>query len=385
MENDIEGIKKKLEKARSQFYIFYELAQAMRTTLRLEEICYIILTGLTAHHGLGFNRALLFLIDEEMESISGFMGIGPVDSEEANKIWQAIQNQKMDLYALTRTYHKIKKTADTPRFMEITRSLKFPLTEEAGLIYDALHEILPLYINIDKESGSKYRNDPLVKKINLKEFVIAPLWSKDNPLGTIVVDNYITAKSISEEDMKILTMFINQASGAIENSKVFEDTLVKAHTDALTNLWNYGYFQYKFDEELMKATNQNYKLSLIMLDLDDFKKFNDTFGHPAGDMVLKTVAKILKDTSREIDTVARCGGEEFGLILPYTTKEETGIIAERIKRTIEETKISNSNITASIGVASFDEDARKKEEIIRKADLALYRAKSEGKDKVVLF
>lgn len=385
MEKEIERLKKELEKAHSQFYIFYELTQAMRTTLHLEEISYIILTGLTAHHGLSFNRALLFLIDNEKKTINGFMGIGPIDSEEANKIWRAIEDQKMDLYALTKAYQKIKEAKDTPKFMEITRSLKFPLTEEAGLIYDALREIVPLHIDVTKENSGKYQNDPLIKKLSLKEFVIAPLWSKDNPLGVIVVDNCITAKNISEEDMKILTIFINQAAGAIENSKVFENTLIKAHTDALTNLWNYGYFQYRFDEELMKAVNQNYKLSLMMLDLDNFKKFNDTFGHPAGDTVLKIVAGILKDTSRKIDIVARYGGEEFTLILPYANKEETGIIAERIKKTIEETKILNSNITISIGVASFDEDGRKKEEIIKKADLALYRAKTEGKDKVVLF
>ncbi|MCK4809355.1 MAG: sensor domain-containing diguanylate cyclase [Candidatus Omnitrophica bacterium] len=385
MEKEIERLKKELEKAHSQFYIFYELTQAMRTTLHLEEISYIILTGLTAHHGLSFNRALLFLIDNEKKTINGFMGIGPIDSEEANKIWRAIEDQKMDLYALTKAYQKIKEAKDTPKFMEITRSLKFPLTEEAGLIYDALREIVPLHIDVTKENSGKYQDDPLIKKLSLKEFVIAPLWSKDNPLGVIVVDNCITAKNISEEDMKILTIFINQAAGAIENSKVFENTLIKAHTDALTDLWNYGYFQYRFDEELMKAVNQNYKLSLMMLDLDNFKKFNDTFGHPAGDTVLKIVAGILKDTSRKIDIVARYGGEEFTLILPYANKEETGIIAERIKKTIEETKILNSNITISIGVASFDEDGRKKEEIIKKADLALYRAKTEGKDKVVLF
>ncbi|RKY31120.1 MAG: hypothetical protein DRP68_05385, partial [Candidatus Omnitrophota bacterium] len=103
----IEDLRKELEKARSQFYIFYELTQAMRTTLRLEEISYIILTGLTAHHGLGFNRATLFLVEEKEKTINGLMGIGPMDSEEANRIWKAIEDQKMDLYALIKAYHKI--------------------------------------------------------------------------------------------------------------------------------------------------------------------------------------------------------------------------------------------------------------------------------------
>ncbi len=380
----IEDLRKELEKARSQFYIFYELTQAMRTTLRLEEISYIILTGLTAHHGLGFNRATLFLVDEKEKTINGLMGIGPMDSEEANRIWKAIEDQKMDLYALIKAYHKIKEAQEKPKFMEFVRSLKFPLSQEAGLIYETLNEVIPLHIDVTKEGGKKYINDPLVKKLKLEEFVIAPLWSKDNPLGIIEVDNCITRKPITEEDIKILTMFINQAAGAIENSKVFEDTLIKAHTDSLTGLWNYGYFQYRLDEELIRAKAQNYKISVMMLDIDDFKKFNDTFGHQEGDKVLRRIGEILKDNSRKIDIVARYGGEEFALILPYTDKEEAKIIGERIRKAIEEAKIVNTNFTVSIGISSFPQDTLQKDELIRKADLALYRAKREGKNKVIL-
>ena len=126
-----------------------------------------------------------------------------------------------------------------------------------------------------------------------------------------------------------IPVMINYATGAIENSKVFEDALIKAHTDSLTGLWNYGYFQYKLDEEIMKAKNQKYNLSVMMMDIDDFKKFNDTFGHPAGDEVLKRIAFILKDNSRKIDIVARYGGEEFALILPYTNKEEAKIMDKK--------------------------------------------------------
>ena len=378
--HEVEKLKKELEKIQSQFYIFYELTQVMRSSLHLDELVYIILTGLTAHHGLGFNRALLFLVNESENLIEGFMGIGPIDSEEANKIWKAIEAQKMDLYALIRAYQKIK--THPTRFMEFTKSLKFPLCKESGLIYEALYEVSPLHIDISKES--QYKDDMLVKKLNLKEFVIAPLRSKGVSLGVILVDNCITKKPITEEDIRILTMFVNQAAGAIENSKVFEDTLIKAHTDSLTGLWNYGYFQYKLDEEIMKAKNQKYNLSVMMMDIDDFKKFNDTFGHLAGDEVLRKIALILKENSRKIDVVARYGGEEFALILPYTTKEEAKIIGERIRKRIEGTKILNKNVTVSIGIASLEDENTTKEELIKKADLALYRAKFEGKNKIVL-
>ncbi len=381
---ELERLKRELERARSQFYIFYELTQAMRTTLHLEEISYIILTGITAHHGLGFNRAILFLVNREDDIIQGFMGIGPMDSEEANKIWQAIEKQKMDLYALIHAYNRIKNEPQKPKFMEFARSLRFPLKEESGLIYESLFEVTPLHINLKKEHINKYKDDPLVRKLNLEEFVIAPLWSKDNPLGVIVADNCITKKPITEEDIRILTMFANQSAGAIENSLMFESTLIKAHTDPLTGLWNYGYFQYKLDEEITKAKTHNYKVSVIMLDIDDFKKFNDTFGHQAGDEVLKKIAYILKENLRKIDIAARYGGEEFALILPYTNKEEAKIIGERVRKNIEGAKILNTTITISGGVSSFNEDACTKDELVKKADFALYKAKREGKNKIIL-
>ena len=179
-------------------------------------------------------------------------------------------------------------------------------------------------------------------------------------------------------------MFVNQCALAVENSKIFENTLLKAHTDTLTTLWNYGYFQYKLDEELMKAKKENLPLSVIMLDLDNFKKFNDTFGHPKGDLVLQEIGNILKKNSRKGDIPARYGGEEFALILPLTTKEEALVIGERIRKTIEEKEILGKHFTVSMGIASFPYDAQSKEDLMNKADIFLYKAKQQGKNKIVV-
>ncbi|MFH1767563.1 MAG: diguanylate cyclase [Candidatus Omnitrophota bacterium] len=379
--DEIKSLKEELEKIRSQFYVFYELTQAMRTTLRLDEIAYIILTGLTAQQGLGFNRALLFLIDRPKNIIQGFMGIGPIDTEEANKIWSLIEDQKMDLYALIETYNRIKRGQIRHKLMELTRSLEFPLNEKAGLLYETLYEFIPMYIKADNKT---YKNDPVVTKMRLNDFVIAPLVSKKEPLGTIIVDNYITKRPISEESIRILTMFISQAAGAIENSKTFEHTLNQAHKDTLTSLWNYGYFQYKLDEEIINAQTNKGAVSILMLDLDNFKNFNDAFGHQAGDEALKQIANTLQNLSRKRDVICRYGGEEFSLILPHTFKEEASSIAERIRRAVEQKEILGRFFTVSIGVSCFPGDADKKDGLIRKADLALYRAKGEGKNKVVI-
>ncbi|MFA5338288.1 MAG: diguanylate cyclase [Candidatus Omnitrophota bacterium] len=380
MEEDIKKVKEELEKTRSQLYILYELNKAMRTTLRLEEIVYIILTGLTAHEGLSFNRAILFLVDEDAKKINGFMGIGPMYMQEATSIWRSIEQQKMDLYDLIKTYHRIKEEALKPKFMEYVQSLSFDLNETSGFLYSALWERGTLHIKDSK--AVELKDDSLCVKLQLGEFLIASLWIKDKPEGIIIVDNYVTKKPINEADIRIFNMFVEQATGAIENSRAYEDTLIKAHTDTLTSLWNHGFFQYKLDEELLKAKSKNYPISILMIDLDDFKKFNDTYGHIQGDEALRKVSEQLKKTAREIDIICRYGGEEFSVILPFTNKDEALGIAETLRNNLADNNIAGYKFTVSIGLSNYPQDGQEKDVLIRKADMALYKAKREGKNKV---
>lgn len=382
MEEDIKKIKEELEKTRSQLYILYELNKAMRTTLRLEEIVYIILTGLTAHEGLSFNRAILFLVDGETKKINGFMGIGPMYMQEATSIWRSIEQQKMDLYDLIKTYHRIKEETVKPKFMEYVQSLSFDLNESSGFLYSTLWERGTLHIKDGK--AAELKDDPLIVKLQLGEFLIASLWIKDKPEGVIIVDNYVTKKPINEADIRIFNMFVEQAAGAIENSRAFEDTLIKAHTDTLTSLWNHGYFQYKLDEELLKAKSKNYPISILMIDLDDFKKFNDAYGHIQGDEALRKVSEQLKKTARDIDIICRYGGEEFSVILPFSNKEEAFGVAEVIRKSLAENNIAGYKFTVSIGLSNYPRDGLEKDALIKKADMALYKAKREGKNKVEL-
>lgn len=378
----IQKLKEELEKTRSQLYILYELNKAMRTTLRLEEIVYIILTGLTAHEGLSFNRAIIFLVDEDNKKLKGFMGIGPMDMHEASVIWRSVEQQKMDLYDLIKAYHRIKEENIKPKFMEFIQSLSFTLNEKSGFIASALWEKGPLHIKGEKISELKA--DPLITQLQLSEFLISPLWIKDKPQGIIIVDNYVTKKAISETDVRIFNMFVEQAAGAIENSRAFEDTLIKAHTDTLTTLWNHGYFQYRLDEEILKARSANHELCVMMIDLDDFKKFNDTYGHIHGDNALKDIARTFKENCRPVDILCRYGGEEFSIILPLTNRNEAYLIAETLRKNLSEKEILKNKFTVSIGLAAFPQDGTDKDILLRKADVALYKAKREGKNRVVL-
>jgi len=382
MEKEVKKLKEELERLRFQLYFFYELTKAMRITLRLEEITYIILTGLTAHEGLGFNRAVIFFIDEKGEKLQGYMGIGPMDSKEATEIWRHIEDEKKDLYDLIDDYNRIKESKQKPKFMEFIQSLSFSLKPENRLIHQVFQNKDVLHFQ--KKTIPHLKETSLVKALDLQDCLIAPVWIKDQPTALVIVDNHITKKEITADDIKIFSMFIEQAVGALENSQSFENTLTKAHTDSLTSLWNYGYFQYKLDEELTKAQTEKLPLSLMMIDVDDFKRFNDTQGHLQGDSALRHISGILKENCRKIDIVCRYGGEEFALILPTNSKQEAQALGERIRKAIANKKILNSRFTVSIGISSFPQDSLDKQTLIRKADQALYQAKGRGKNRVSL-
>jgi len=181
-------------------------------------------------------------------------------------------------------------------------------------------------------------------------------------------------------------MLANQAGLAIENSHLYEKTVTRAHSDSLTELWNHGYFQYLLQAELEKAKITKTPLSLIMLDIDNFKVYNDSLGHQSGDKILKALAALVKNQSRKMDYVCRYGGEEFTIILPETQRKEAFLIAERMRTDIKrysflnEEILPNKKLTVSMGLSSFPEDGFSPSDLISHCDKALYEAKQKGKN-----
>jgi len=376
--------KQELERSKIELAILYEISNAMRTTLKLDEILYIILTGVTAHIGLGFNRAVLFLVNERDGLIEGKMGIGPKTDEEANRIWTQIEQEKMGLDDLINAY-KFSNTTLESGFNRQVQRLKIPLKERnGGLLALGVLDGMPLHLT--KETIQNYKNDPVVQILSSEELAVVPLKAKDKVNGIILADNLITKKPISKDDIRMLIMLANQAGLAIENSQLYEKTVMRSHTDSLTDLWNHGYFQYLLQAELDKAKITRIPLSLIMLDIDDFKIYNDKLGHQAGDKILKDLALLLKNQSRKMDHVCRYGGEEFTIILPQTDKKEAFLIAERLRQDIEkqtfihEEILPHEKLTVSLGLASFPEDGSTPSELLAYSDKALYQAKSKGKN-----
>ena len=134
----------------------------------------------------------------------------------------------------------------------------------------------------------------------------------------------------------------------------------------------------------MGIQSKNCNLSIMMIDIDDFKKFNDSRGHIHGDIALKEISRILKENCRKMDIICRYGGEEFAVILPHTNKQDALFLAERIRKSVQEQEILKNRFTISIGIASAPRDVTEKESLVKKADEALYEAKRSGKNRVVL-
>lgn len=382
-------LKQALERAKLELDILYEISSAMRTTLKLDEILYIILTGVTAHLGLGFNRAILFLVNEKDGLIEGKMGIGPENAEEAGPIWGQIEQNQMNLDDLINVY-KTSTTVLETGFNQQVKHLKVSLKEkDDGLLTLSVLDGMPLHLT--KETIIKHQKDPIIQMLKVDELVVVPLKAKDKVNGIILADNFVTKEPISKDDMRILIMLANQAGLAIENSQLYEQAVIKTHKDSLTDLWNHGYFQYLLQVELEKAKANKTPLSLIMVDIDDFKVYNDSLGHQIGDKVLKELALLLKNQSRKMDHLCRYGGEEFTVILPQTDKKEALMIAGRLREHIKsyafshEEVLPHKKLTVSLGVATFPEDGSSAASLISSSDKAMYQAKYKGKNTICCF
>ncbi len=173
----------------------------------------------------------------------------------------------------------------------------------------------------------------------------------------------------------------------MEYQRRLEETITEleevSRTDALTKLQNRGAFEQRLSEELLRAARYKLPLSLLMLDVDHFKQFNDTFGHPAGDEVLMRVADLMRECARPSDCVARYGGEEFALILPSTPVEGAYVLAERLRRAISQHAWPQRAVTVSIGAADISSETSDAAALVEAADKALYEAKAKGRNRVV--
>jgi len=214
-------------------------------------------------------------------------------------------------------------------------------------------------------------------------FICIPLISKSRKFGLILIEHK-NKNTFTEENLRLVTTICKSVSMAIENAELYANLQDLATIDGLTGVFNRVYFHQKFESEFKMAIDSGYDLTLVILDIDFFKNFNDTYGHMFGDVVLRNVAQTVKNNMRATDTVARFGGEEFVVILPRTSVQEAfekiESLRQKIANSIVKDNLISVSITASFGIASFPAISANQIELIRDADNALYKAKDSGRN-----
>jgi diguanylate cyclase (GGDEF)-like protein len=273
------------------------------------------------------------------------------------------------------------------------RAIHWPLRqEEEGIAARVLNSGEPLLVaDADTDPRLEAHRRP---RYRTPSFLSVAVPSAGKRIAVLNVADRQDHQPFSERDLELARLLARMTGMHLERHQFLErvERLQKESvTDALTGLGNRRHFEQRVISEMGRAGRFGHSLSLIILDIDDFKYYNDSHGHPTGDTALRSVADSLLESVRAIDDVVRYGGEEFAIILPQTPIELATVVAERVRRAITRLDLTGTGeqprgmFSVSVGVASHPRDARDENELINHADIALYMAKSEGKNRVVVF
>ena len=260
------------------------------------------------------------------------------------------------------------------------------LKKGAGLSWEIIEQGRPLCID---HYAAHPHCLPEILQLGIHAVIGAPVVSGSECLGVLLIFSTDPHKYFTPRQVSLLEAIGKQAGAAIHNALLFNEVQTLAITDPLTGLYNRRYLLTAGGSELVRACRYNHPLSVLMLDIDHFKRVNDTYGHPAGDAVLRAIAELCKTQLRVADITARYGGEEFAMLLVETFFQEALAVAERLRAAIEQTPIHTPqgiiSVTASLGVAALDPDQPDPHlnDLLQRADLALYQAKQSGRNRVM--
>jgi len=345
------------------------------------------------------NKKLLLNLEKEKQKLEIILNIGQVLNGilDLEKLSNVIVRQIADVF-----------NADVCSLMFVDKQRDFLTVKAATGLSHAVIKTAKVKIG-DSISGwvaeqgeavlvQNIENDLLFGRNNLpkyktKSLLCTPLKINNNVLGVInVTDKSRAGKKnfFTNDDLNLLTVTCNYAAIAIENARLYSKVSNLAVTDGLTNLYNQRYLRLRLGLEVMRVRRYHNSLSLVMFDLDYFKRFNDNYGHQAGDKVLFAVAEAIKQNIRNVDIACRYGGEEFVVILPETKLKDAVFVADKIRNTVYSLDFSGgencvkSKISISGGCAEFRLDMTE-DELIMYADKALYKAKHKGKNRICVY
>jgi diguanylate cyclase (GGDEF)-like protein len=327
--------------------LLYEIARMLTSTIEKEQLFEVIGEALT--NKIGIRDFALLLYNEEsqileVQTVKGF--------QEAERIKQVTFSVGEGITGRVMTERKTVYVPDTSQ-------------EPCYMHYKGLRA----------EDGS---------------FVCIPLIFREKLVGTLNVTRP-KANAFTDEEIELLEAAGSQMAMAIVNAKLYDTMKEVAIIDELTQIYNRRYFQQMLPQEIIRAKRFRKPVSLLIVDIDHFKKYNDTHGHIAGDIVLREFAQLVPHYLREVDFWARYGGEEFAIILPNTSKASSKKVAEKVLEAISKHKfpkgetLPGRHLTASAGVASYPTDAKDMDKLILCADAALYEAKRNGRNRFEMF
>ncbi len=336
----------RLEESLKELSVLFNISQAMTASIDPEELCNLL--GDVVVKNIGISDFAILLLNEENQKLEVKAARGFKKGDQVRSTtfdWgegisgQAVKN-KQTVY--------IPDTSKDPFYMH--------------------------YKGAKSEDGS---------------FLCLPIVAKNLVLGAVHFSrNSIDA--FSPQEIRLLTTIAGQVAIALENARLYAKTKELSLVDELTRVYNRRHFQNILEMECKRARRFQRPLSLLMIDVDHFKKFNDGHGHLEGDHLLVELASVFSNNLREVDTLARYGGEEFSVILPNTSGEDAEQVGLKLKELVQKItlpKLKNKKplITVSVGVSTFFADSNSVEDLINHADIALYKAKARGRNRVVVY
>lgn len=318
-----------------------------------------------------------------------------ISSSDPTKTYNAIlthtrellQAERASLWVFDEPSDEIRLKA--ARGLATTQSEVNPTRLGEGISGRVLESERPLVVENLERSG--LRPAPAERNYRTKSFISYPITMSGRKIGVLNVADKMGGGKFDDVDLSLLEIVGPQIAVALERAEWQERATqfqLMSITDPLTGLLNRRYLEERLTEELNRSRRYNYAMSCLMIDIDDFKTYNDLNGHQAGDVALKITAHALKATLRSADVACRYGGEEFCILLPQTSLSEAGVIAERMRQRVTETEYPYGKsqplgtVSVSIGVSTFTKQVDTTESIIAAADRALYSAKRLGKNRI---
>jgi diguanylate cyclase (GGDEF)-like protein len=348
----IEQHRQLLDRRLVQLQAVAHISQAISAHLNIEALLNEIVN--VVQSTLGYRSALLSLVDTHTPSRVRRVAARGIPDEQ----WRMLQEQVIPL-----SNYKTLMAED----FQISRSFYIPhdhqLADDTKLVEIVEQGYRP-------ELGHRAANE-----WHADDLLLVPLYSHRGGLvGILSVDDPLDRQRPTPETIAVLEIFATQAATAIANAQLYSDLERQALTDNLTGLANQRHFMLHLSQQVSLAQRHGQQLALLALDIDHFKSFNDSFGHLAGNVVLREFANILRESVRTGDQVARWGGEEFLVLLPQSTREGALEVAERIRVTVRSHSFPHRHVSVSVGVAVFT-NGMGDDDLLNAADAALYRAK----------